>query len=675
MDGWLTGEPRASVPGSVGGVLLGAMPTGAQLVWVLLWLAMVTILVAALVVLALSRWGRSKPVRICAVLSLLVHLLLAGYAATIQILGPATGPPGRGGFDVSLVDDFGPEGEGVAKSPNPAAWERFVSEVETPKIANLPKSEATASVPLPKAELPRAPALLDPSLPPAPADAPPLLDPPLKPTELAAAPALIDSPAPKRQDAPITEPTTATPEQPAADVQADEGATKVAASAPAPAQALPPAPTPTASAAPTTTDAAAPTATLSGQLTPLPPVAAEVARNDSIPAIPSSAQTAATNGAPATSSGGSAGAAGVPEPYKARVAGDRAEGASRRGGSPEAEAAVQAGLRWLAAAQSDDGRWEAALYGAGRERRLGGTDRQAAGATADTAMTGLALLAFLGSGNTHLTGKYRDNVRRGLDFLLGIQRADGSLAGNARMYEAMYCHGMAAFALSEAAAMSRDERLKPAVSRAVTFIVASQHPTSGGWRYQPGDPGDTSQLGWQIMALRSAELAGMPMPQRTRDGIERFLASVSSGRHGGLASYRNGERPTRTMTAEALAARQFMRFTQPESTREAAEFIVQELPGDGEVNLYYWYYATLSMYQLQDEHWEKWNHALQRSLLAAQHKDDDLAGSWDHDTMWGSYGGRVYTTALSTLCLEVYYRYLPLYTARAGQPGQPRPVR
>jgi squalene cyclase len=324
-------------------------------------------------------------------------------------------------------------------------------------------------------------------------------------------------------------------------------------------------------------------------------------------------------------------------------------------------------LRWLASAQSDDGRWEAALHGAGRERRIGGTDRQGAGATADSAMTGLTLLAFLGAGHTHQSGEYRDTVRRGLEYLLRVQRADGSLAGNARVYEAMYCHGMAAFALSEAAAMTRDEQLKPAVSRAVTFIVASQHPTSGGWRYQPGDPGDTSQLGWQIMALRSAELAGMPMPARTRDGIERFLASVAAGRHRGLASYRNGEQATRTMTAEALASRQFMRLAQTEASREAADFIVQELPGAGEVNLYYWYYATLCLYQLQDEHWEQWNEALQRSLIAAQHTEGDLAGSWDHDTVWGSYGGRVYTTALATLCLEVYYRYLPVYSARAGQ--------
>ncbi|MCE9554549.1 MAG: hypothetical protein K8T91_14410 [Planctomycetes bacterium] len=645
------------------------MSTGAQLAWVLLWLVLVTILVAALVVLALSRWGRSKPVRICAVLSLLMHVLLAGYAATIQILTPPPGPPGRGGIDVALVDDFGPDGQGVSASPHPEPWEQFAAGPAAPKTtAELPKAETAAPAPLPKVELPTPPPLLTasvppPALPPTPA-APPELSPaklPLTPTEVASIPALIDPPAPKRQDAQTAGPATTGPDR----IEDDAAPNQVANSQPqrepnatatTRTPELPDLPPAAANSANLPSLENTPsTATLLGQLAPLPPVAAYI----------EAFSPKVASGGPVS---GGAGPAGVPEPYKARVEGDRAVGAERRGGSPEAEAAVQAGLRWLAEAQSDDGRWEAALYGAGRERRIGGTDRQSAGATADTGMTGLALLAFLGSGNTQSSGKYRDNVRRGLEFLIRTQRSDGSLAGNARVYEAMYCHGIAAFALSEAAAMTRDERLKPAVSRAVTFIVASQHPATGGWRYQPGDPGDTSQLGWQIMALRSAELAGTAIPDRTRDGIQRFLISVSSGQHGGLASYRAGERATRTMTAEALASRQFMRLAAQDSSREAAGYIVQELPGAGEVNLYYWYYATLSMYQLQDEHWERWNEALQKSLLASQHKAGDQAGSWDNDTVWGTYGGRVYTTALSTLCLEVYYRYLPVYAARGRQP-------
>ena len=87
-----------------------------------------------------------------------------------------------------------------------------------------------------------------------------------------------------------------------------------------------------------------------------------------------------------------------------------------------------------------------------------------------------------------------------------------------------------------------------------------------------------------------------------------------------------------------------------------------ELPGQGvKPNDYYWYYGTLAMYQLQGDYWQRWNEALQKTLLERQIKDGPLAGTWDTDTVWGGYGGRIYTTAIATLSLEVYYRFLPLY--------------
>ena len=85
------------------------------------------------------------------------------------------------------------------------------------------------------------------------------------------------------------------------------------------------------------------------------------------------------------------------------------------------------------------------------------------------------------------------------------------------------------------------------------------------------------------------------------------------------------------------------------------------MPGSGPTDFYYYYYATLAVYQRQGSDWDRWNKALQRELLRDQRRDGAAAGSWDPDAMWGSYGGRVYSTALGALCLEVYYRYLPLY--------------
>jgi hypothetical protein len=361
------------------------------------------------------------------------------------------------------------------------------------------------------------------------------------------------------------------------------------------------------------------------------------------------------------------GGGSLPDLYKLRVMPNRSGVAQQHGATPESEKAVQIALHWLANNQADDGRWDPTEHNAGRELSIQGRNRQNAGSKADSGITGLALLAFLAGGHTHQLGPYAENMRRGLEYLLRIQAPDGNLGGKGQAYEFMYCHAMAACAMSEAYGMTHDPRLEKPVRRAIGFTVAAQDSRGGGWRYRPGDPGDTSQLGWQLMALKSAELAGIPMPASTRSGIIRFLRSVSSGRQGGLASYRPGEGPSRPMTAEAMVCWQFLGLPREHpACNEAGDYLLAELPGSGIANDYYWYYATIAMYQLQDPYWQRWNEALQSTLLDRQVKDGPLAGSWNTDTLWGGYGGRVYTTAIASLALEVYYRFLPLYDAGNG---------
>ncbi len=351
----------------------------------------------------------------------------------------------------------------------------------------------------------------------------------------------------------------------------------------------------------------------------------------------------------------------MPEAYRLRSIPQRQEVALGLGGSEKAAAAVEAALAYLAAVQEQDGRWDASRWGAGMERKVAGHDREGAGTEADTGISGLAILAFLANGQTHLEGTYRKNIQRGLEFLLRSQADDGNLAGNARLYARMYCHGMASLALSEALALTGDVRIKPYVERAVQYTVKAQHPTTGGWRYQPADQGDMSQFGWQVMALKSANMAGVPVGQETREGMLHFLQRCEHGIQGGLSGYKPGSPASRPMTAEALACRYFLDLAPSEAlVREAAEYLLGELPQAGQPNLYYWYYGTLALFQVQGEAWQRWNAAMQRQLLQLQRTDGHLAGSWDPDTVWGCYGGRIYSTSMATLCLEVYYRYLPL---------------
>jgi hypothetical protein len=368
---------------------------------------------------------------------------------------------------------------------------------------------------------------------------------------------------------------------------------------------------------------------------------------------PSMAAESGRGGAPAR----------VPDAYTDRTGDRRAAAAAARGGSEQTEQAVQAALDWLARTQSSDGRWNAARHGAGQGAAGSGQHRPEVGGRSDHGVTGLALLAFLGAGNTHRDGRYAAHVARGVGFLVERQRSDGSLAGDAEFFAALYCHGMATIALAECLAMSGDESLRPAVERAVRHTLAMQHPVTGGWRYAAGDRGDTSQLGWQVMAIGSAESVGVTGLETAEARAQGFLASVSSGHAGGLAAYRPGDRPSVAMTAEALFCRLLLGMPADHpATAEALGLLSRSPPTAAGYNIYTWYYATLASFHAGGPQWEAWNRHLQAAILPLQHRSGGpLDGSWDPDRIWGGHGGRIYATALATLTLEVYYRYRPLH--------------
>ena len=112
------------------------------------------------------------------------------------------------------------------------------------------------------------------------------------------------------------------------------------------------------------------------------------------------------------------------------------------------------------------------------------------------------------------------------------------------------------------------------------------------------------------------------------------------------------------MTAEALVCRFFLQLPRDTAIETGAvELLRRSLPSPTPINYYYWYYGSLGLFQLGGEPWKTWNRALLQTLLPQQRTDGSEAGSWDPDSVWGNYGGRVYTTALATLCLQTYYRY------------------
>ncbi len=609
---------------------LAAIDSAEIVRWVI-WSGLV-VLTVSLLVLIRTRWGQSQPLSKCVVLSLLAHLLLGIYFTTVTIVTAPVGSPEGSGISVALVSSDG--GMDQARSqPDPAqSW---------PGAASSSLDASEYAVDLPPAALPPENTDADDSLRKS-------LDLTPVPLPLAAA-ALPD--ARQEVDAPrmaAVERNTAKTAEPLE--TADEAVE--------PLDIAPLIPPPDASETAPQVAAEKPSAAASGESGQPSSAGSGTAAASGGSAVPALLEGAAL---------GVVGAAALPGPLQRRV-GDHLQLGKGQGVSPESEAAVRAALAWLASQQTTNGHWSARQLGAGG-LAADHEFRNYAGAHADTGITGLALLAFLAAGNTHLKGEYADNVRRGLEFLMTAQSADGCMGATTNRYERMYCHAMATCAVSEALAMSSDQRLSPTVKKAIGYTLRAQDRSSGGWRYDPGSPGDTSQLGWQVMSLKSAELAGITIPQATRDGIARFLQSVSAGRAGGQAVYQpDRNKATRSMTAEAMVCRQFLgvRVT-PESTQEATSFLLQEVPGVSTTNHYYWYYATLGLFQTQGDAWRRWNESLQKNLLASQRQDGKLSGSWDPDPVWGPCGGRVYSTALSTLCLEVSYRFLPLYVETADQ--------
>jgi prenyltransferase beta subunit len=358
--------------------------------------------------------------------------------------------------------------------------------------------------------------------------------------------------------------------------------------------------------------------------------------------------------------------AGIAPTYRLRKLSNRKANARQFGGSDQSERAVEASLRFLASVQERNGSWSAKAFGAGQVKvDENGVDRDYAGRDADSGVTALSILAFLGAGYTHEEGQYADNVDRALRWLVSQQRPDGNLGYGAGHFAAMYCHGIATYAVAEAYGMQNDPTantiLRDPLLRAVRYILDNQNP-DGGWRYIKGQKSDISMFGWQLMALKSAEIAGVTIPHDAKSKMVGFLRQRSLGDHGGLAAYREDESPTASMTAEALFCKQMLGMRRDNAaSEEAAEYILTRLPRRTQFNEYYWYYGTVAMYQYGGTGWQTWNEAIRDILISEQQTTGQFAGSWEPVSPWAKFGGRIYATALSTLCLEVYYRFLPLY--------------
>ncbi len=325
------------------------------------------------------------------------------------------------------------------------------------------------------------------------------------------------------------------------------------------------------------------------------------------------------------------------------------------GGSQQTEQAVERGLMWLAGHQRKDGSWSLDRFFEGR----GCTCGSPAKLHSDSAATSLALLAFLGNGQSHRGGRHKERVLNGLNWLLNQQKANGDLRGNSERSAGMYAHAQGTMLLCEALALSGDSKLTQPAQKAIDFLLKAQH-ASGGWRYRPGDKGDTSVTGWQLAALQAGEAVELSIPAEPLVQSTSFLDTVQDG-DASFYAYQSGRQRTNVMTAEALLARIHLGWSvdDPRLQRGVEYLLTDHLPTAETANIYYWYHATQLMHQVGGPAWEKWNPAIQKVLLHSQETTGHTKGSWSPGGHYDAIGGRLCATALAICTLETYYRHAP----------------
>jgi hypothetical protein len=342
---------------------------------------------------------------------------------------------------------------------------------------------------------------------------------------------------------------------------------------------------------------------------------------------------------------------------------------ARGGGTYATEGAVLAGLRWLARHQAEDGHWGARSFqeqcGKIIEGKCAGNGHE----DNDVGVTGLALLAFLGAGYTHLSRDVYDGicfgtvVKKGNQWLIQNQDAEGCVGPRQGHY--MYCHAIAALALSEAFGLTGTELLRDNAQRSINFVVSAQNPYKA-WRYSHRcRDNDTSVTGWCVMALKSAEISGLQTSGSAFQWAKTWIDSVttSDGQTGYTNKPGKENRQNDAMTAVGMMCRIFIdKKKEDPRLKGGAEHVTKSLPDWKHSNFYAWYYISLALFQYDGPdgpYWKKWNERMKETLVTHQRKKSDgcMNGSWDAIGPWGGHGGRVYSTAINTLTLEVYYRY------------------
>jgi len=326
---------------------------------------------------------------------------------------------------------------------------------------------------------------------------------------------------------------------------------------------------------------------------------------------------------------------------------------------------IDRGLAWLAYHQHDDGYWDAdawmATDGLGKEAGAGYV-------LFDPGVTGLALLAFMGNGHTHRSGKHKKTVLKGMRYLKQIQDPEGCF-GPRTSQRFVYNHAICSLAMIESYALTGSPLFKQSSQLAVDFILKAQNPYLG-WRYGVrSQDNDTSVTGWMVAALFAAKRAGLRVDEETFKGAMAWIDKMTEPEFGRVGYTTRGKGPARkenvverfppdkseSLTAAGIAIRCYSGLDpkKDELIRKGVDLCLMKPPvwneKDGSIDMYYWYWGTLSMGLVGGDADRVWTKAVRETVRAGQRADGCARGSWDPAGAWGVEGGRVYSTAIMAL--------------------------
>ncbi|HEY4233958.1 MAG TPA: prenyltransferase/squalene oxidase repeat-containing protein [Lacipirellulaceae bacterium] len=318
--------------------------------------------------------------------------------------------------------------------------------------------------------------------------------------------------------------------------------------------------------------------------------------------------------------------------------------------NPRVKKVVSEGLDWLAYQQHKLGHWTAQ----GRY---------------PTAMTALSGLALLSEGSTTTQGKYAENLRRAVDYLVRQSRPNGLIGDPVRDDRYTYGHGFSMLFLSEVLGEEEDDdrraELVDVLTRAVRFTGEAQTP-AGGWGYVSSKDGNGFDEGsttiTQVQGLRGCRNAGIPVPKEIIDKAVKYIKDCTLP-EGGVqySSKGGGGRPA--ITAAAIACLFSAGEYDSDYVPRMMKYCKQNMGTDMQSSYGHWHYAHFYYSQVKyregGKEWEDYRNDIEAKLLreASEEKIGDKTGAkWTQ-----GYIGPVYTTALNLIILQLENAALPIY--------------